>query len=295
MRILILGGDGMLGHQLYKHLSLTHDVSVTLHQERRLYAKYGIFDDKNTYGGIDVRNTESLGGVLRDCEPDVVINAVGIIKQRKSAKESIPSIEINALFPHRLALLCESINARMIHLSTDCVFAGTKGNYQENDPSDAEDLYGKSKYLGEVNENHCLTLRTSMIGEELSRKNSLLEWFLAQEESIRGFKKAIFTGFTTQELARIIETLIVNYPYASGLYHVSSEPISKYDLLNMVKDGLKLPIEILPDTSFFCDRSLDSSKFRKEFNYQPPTWDEMIDELCEDILLNPYDTMGTET
>ena len=149
--------------------------------------------------------------------------------------------------------------------------------------------------MGEVNEKNCITLRTSMIGKELSRKNSLLEWFLAQEGSIRGFKKAIFTGFTTLELSRIIEMMIVKYPDACGLYHVSSEPISKYDLLNMIKNGLKLPIEILPDTSFDCDRSLDSSKFRREFNYQPPTWDEMVDELCEDILLNPYDTMGTKT
>ena len=172
----------------------------------------------------------------------------------------------------------------MIHLSTDCVFSGASGNYREDDPSDATDLYGKSKYLGEVSEQNCLTLRTSMIGNELFRRKSLLEWFLAQKGSIRGFKKAIFSGFTTLELSRIIEMMIVRFPGASGLYHVSSEPISKYDLLNLIKTKLKLPIKILPDESFFCDRSLDSSKFRDEFDYQPPTWEEMVDELSQDIL-----------
>ena len=171
----------------------------------------------------------------------------------------------------------------MIHLSTDCVFSGKKGNYREDDPSDALDLYGKSKYLGEVNEHHCVTLRTSMIGREIYRKKSLLEWFLAQKGSIKGFKKAIFSGFTTKELSRIIEMILTQYPDASGIYHVSSDPISKFDLLSLIKDGLKLPVEIIPDRSFVCDRSLDSSRFRQEFNYNPPTWEEMIKELCKDI------------
>ena len=160
-------------------------------------------------------------------------------------------------------------------------FPGTKGNYREEDPSDAVDLYGKSKYLGEVNEQHCITLRTSMIGRELSRKKSLLEWFLAQKGSIKGFKKAIFSGFTTQELSRIIEIILKQNPTASGIYHVSSKPISKYDLLSLIKDRLQLPIKIIPDESFVCDRSLDSSRFRQEFNYNPPTWEKMVEELCE--------------
>ena len=284
MRILILGGDGMLGHQLFKHLSRSHDVSVTLHQELTFYDEFRLFNEKNAYESIDVRSTEILGDVLSDFRAEAVINAVGIIKQRKTAKESIPSIEINALFPHRLSILCNKINAKMIHLSTDCVFSGASGKYREDDPSDATDLYGKSKYLGEVSEQNCLTLRTSMIGNELFRRKSLLEWFLAQEGSIRGFKKAIFSGFTTLELSRIIEMMIVRFPGAFGLYHVSSNPISKYDLLNMIKDKLRLPIEIIPDENFLCDRSLDSTRFRDEFNYHPPTWEEMVDELSQDIL-----------
>jgi len=274
----------MLGHQLFKHLSASYDARVTLRQALPVYGKYGLFNEENSFTDVDVRSTDRLEETLDEFQPDAVINAAGVIKQRHSAKESIPSIEINALFPHRLAMLSAAYGARMIHISTDCVFSGNKGNYREDELSDAEDLYGKTKFLGEVcEERHILTLRTSMIGRELSRKKSLLEWFLAQRGPIKGFKKAIFSGFTTQELSQIIEMMMVQYPKASGVYHVSSEPISKYDLLNMIKDKLKMPIEIIQDESFACDRSLDSSKFRQEFNYNPPSWEEMIDELCKDI------------
>ena len=283
MRILILGGDGMLGHQLFKHLSKEHEVKVTLRQNLSAYEKFNLFFPDNTFAGIDVRVTEQLLEVFEEFQPQAIVNAIGIIKQRSSSKESIPSLEINSLFPHRLAILCKGIGARMIHFSTDCVFSGTKGNYREEDPSDAVDLYGKSKYLGEVHEQHCLTFRKSMIGRELSRKKSLMEWFLSQRGSIKGFKKAMFSGFTTQELSRIIETILIQYPTASGIYHVSSDPISKYDLLSLINKRLELPIQIIPDESFECDRSLDSSKFRKEFNYNPPTWEKMVEELCEGI------------
>ncbi len=283
MRILILGGDGMLGHQLFKHLRPRHDVRVTLHQPLQAYRQFGLFSAENAYSGLDVIQLERLMEVLADFHPEAVVNGIGIIKQRAASRESIPSLEINALFPHRLAILCKMIGARLIHLSTDCVFSGKKGNYSEEDLSDAEDLYGRSKYLGEVNDSHCLTFRTSMIGRELSRKQSLLEWFLAQKDTIKGFRGAIFTGFTTLELSRIIERMIVDYPAAAGLYHVSSEPISKYDLLMLVKKKLNLGIEIVPDDSYRCDRSLDSSRFRREFRYRPPAWEDMIEELSRDI------------
>lgn len=283
MRILILGGDGMLGHQLFKNLKSSHDVRVTLRQDPAVYNKFMMFSSENTYPGIDVIKIDKLAKVLTNFHPDAVVNAIGIVKQLPKANKSIPSLEINALFPHRLALLCKEISARMIHLSTDCVFSGKKGNYKESDTSDPDDLYGRTKLLGEVSEKHCLTLRTSMIGQELSRKKNLLEWFLSQKGSVNGYKKAIFSGFTTLELSRIIENMILNYPDASGIYHVSSDPISKFDLLSLIKAALKLPIEIISDESFACDRSLDSSKFRREFNYNPPSWEEMICELCKDI------------
>jgi len=286
MRILILGGDGMLGHQLFKQLKTNHDVRVTLRQDLGVYKKLMLFSSENAYTGIDVRSPIKLAGVLTDFHPDAVVNAVGIVKQLPEASESIPSIEINALFPHRLALLCNDIGARMIHLSTDCVFSGKKGNYKESDTSDPDDLYGRTKFLGEVTDKDCLTLRTSMIGPELSRKKNLLEWFLSQKGTVSGYKKVIFSGFTTLELSRIIENMILNYPDTSGIYHVSSDPISKFDLLSLIKEGLKLPIEIITDGSFACDRSLDSNKFRQEFNYNPPSWGKMVNELCEDIRFN---------
>jgi len=220
---------------------------------------------------------------MAEFQPDVVVNAIGIIKQRNTAKESIPSIEINSLFPHRLALICETGNAKLIHLSTDCVFSGKKGNYREGDTADAEDIYGKTKLLGEVTGENCMTLRTSMIGPELHRKKSLLEWFLAQKGTIKGFIRAIFSGFTTFELSRIIERLIVEYPTFHGLYHVSADPISKYELLSMIKQKMHLSVHIEPDTDFTCDRSLDSSRFKQDFQYSPPSWADMVDELCNRI------------
>lgn len=283
MRILILGGDGMLGHQLLRQWQGQHEVRVTLRRDPDAYAGFGLFRPANSSYGVNVVHTEELAGVLADFHPQAVINAVGIIKQQSAAKESIPSIDINALFPHRLAVLCKAVGARLVHMSTDCVFSGRKGNYRESDRSDAEDLYGKSKYLGEVHEAHCVTLRTSIIGTELTRKKSLVEWFLAQQGPVKGYRNAIFSGFTTIEMARIIERLLVQHPHASGLYHVSSAPISKLELLTEIKEKLELPVEIMPDESFSIDRSLDSSKFRKEFDYMPPAWDDMLAELVNDI------------
>ena len=167
----------------------------------------------------------------------------------------------------------------MLHMSTDCVFSGKKGYYEEGDLPDPEDLYGRTKYLGEVYESHCVTLRTSIIGKELSRKQGLLEWFLSQRGSVQGFRNALFSGFTTLELSRIIEKILTEYSKKGGLYHVSSDPVSKFDLLTLIKRKMGLRIEIIPAEEPRLDRSLDSTKFRKEFNYTPPAWEEMIEEL----------------
>lgn len=283
MRILILGGDGMLGHQLLRQWRGRYDVRATLRRDASSYTGLPVFGNGNAYYGVDAVRTEDLVGVFSDFHPEAVVNAVGIVKQQSAAKESIPSIEINALFPHRLAVLCKAAGARLVHMSTDCVFAGKSGNYREADPADAEDLYGKSKFLGEVHEDRCVTLRTSIIGTEISRKKSLLEWFLAQPGPIKGYRRAIFSGLTTLEMARVIEKLLTQYPRASGLYHVSAAPISKYELLMKIKQRLDLKVQITPDESLRIDRSLDSTRFRQEFGYVPPSWDDMIDELTKDI------------
>lgn len=279
MRILILGGDGMLGHQLFKTLSARHDARVTLRQSLSAYKEFNLFSAENAYERVEVGSVDRLIEVLGEFRPEAVVNAVGIVKQRSAAKENIPSLEINSLFPHRLANLCKAAGMRLVHMSTDCVFSGRKGKYRENDPSDAEDLYGRTKYLGEVHDSHCVTLRTSIIGKELSRRQGLLEWFLAQRGSVQGFRNAIFSGFTTLELSRIIERILTDHPEKGGLYHVSSDPISKFDLLTFIKREMGLGIEIIPMEEPRVDRSLDSARFRREFNYTPPTWEAMIREL----------------
>jgi dTDP-4-dehydrorhamnose reductase len=283
VRILVLGGDGMLGHKLLRHFGAYHDIRVTLRRGLEAYAEYELFHQGNAYPDVDVRSSQRLIEVLSDFHPEVVINAVGVVKQRAAAKLAIPSIEINALLPHRLALLTRAIDATLVHISTDCVFSGRMGGYTEASASDAEDLYGKSKFLGEVSDEGCITLRTSIIGRELSRKTGLLEWFLAQREPIRGYTKAIYSGLTTQELARVVEHLLAEFPKAHGLYNVSSEPISKYGLLVMIREALGLSIDIAADAEFRCDRSLNSDRFRKEFGYTPPTWQAMVDELAQEI------------
>ena len=282
MRILILGGDGMLGHQLLQFLSPRHEVIVTLRQDLESYRRFAIFTELNSRAGVDVRCFERLMEVCADFRPEAVINAVGIVKQRPISKESIPSLEINALLPHRLSVLCKAVGARLVHLSTDCVFSGRKGNYREDDPSDAEDLYGKTKYLGEVHDRHCLTLRTSIIGRELSRHKSLFEWFMGQSGTVKGFRKALYNGFSTIEMSRIIEMMLLEYPEAHGVYHVSSEPIDKCSLLELFRAKTGKQVEIVPDESFVCDRTLDSGRFWREFGYTPPSWEDMIRELAEE-------------
>jgi len=279
MRILILGGDGMLGHQLVKSLSSRHDARVTVRQRLSAYKDFKLFSAENAYEGVEMGSMDRLIDVLGEFRPEAVVNAVGIVKQRSTAKESVPSLEINSLFPHRLAGLCKAADIRMVHMSTDCVFSGRKGRYQEEDLSDAEDLYGRTKYLGEVYESHCVTLRTSIIGKELSRKQGLLEWFLSQWGSVQGFRNALFSGFTTLELSRIIEKILTEHPEKGGLYHVSSDAISKFDLLTLIKRKMGLRIDIIPAEEPRLDRSLDSTRFRREFHYTPPTWEEMIEEL----------------
>jgi len=281
MRILILGGDGMLGHRLLKHFGDRHDVRVTLRRPLSDYAASGLFTPANSFDKVDVCDVDSVRRVFATFRPEAVINATGVVKQRAEAAQAIPSIEINALFPHRVAALCADTGARFVHMSTDCVFSGRKGNYTEEDAPDAADLYGRSKLLGEVVTPPCITLRTSIIGRELARKTGLLEWFLAQRgRTIRGYRRAIFSGFTTHEMARIIERVLAGPDPRHGLFQVSSAAISKFDLLTAIRDRMGLDISIEPDDDFACDRSLDSSRFRAAFDYRPPSWDAMIDEVA---------------
>ncbi len=283
MRLLILGGDGMLGHQLLRSLAPRHDARATLRREVGAYAQYGLFTKESAYGGVDALRQETVLQVLADFRPEAVVNAIGIVKQRGLAHEAIPSLEVNALFPHRLALACRTAGARLVHMSTDCVFSGRKGSYTEADPSDATDLYGRTKYLGEVAEPHCLTLRTSIIGLELAHKASLVEWFLSQRGPVRGFRRAVYCGLTTREMARVIEKILVDHPGLSGVIHVASAPITKYDLLKQLARRTGRDVRIDADDTFACDRSLRADAFEAATGYRAPSWDEMLVELAEEI------------
>ncbi len=281
MRILILGGDGMLGHQLLISFKDKHEVKVTLRNNVLFYQNITLFSDKNSYFGVNILDDDSLLQILADFKPEVVINAVGVIKQRDLAKQIIPSLQINALFPHRLAMLCKLMSSRLISISTDCVFSGKKGNYTEDDLPDAEDIYGRTKLLGEVGYDGCLTLRSSIIGLEFFHKKSLIEWFLQQKGTIKGFSKVIYTGVTTMEMARIIEYILNTAPSLSGIFQVASKPISKYELLSLlVKKLNKTDVKIVVDDTMDCDRSLVGTKFTTCTNYRIPSWDAMLDELA---------------
>lgn len=283
MRILVLGGDGMLGHQVFLELRHRHEAKVTLRQPLATYSGNGLFDAANAFAGIDARSGDGFKTVLAQFRPQAVVNAIGIVKQRPESEDAIVSLEVNALLPHRLAVACRAVGAQLVQLSTDCVFSGDRGSYREEDRPDPLDLYGRTKLLGEATGEGAITLRTSMIGLGLNRKTSLIDWFLVQKGRITGYRHAIFSGFTTRELARIIALLVERHPQASGLYHVSAAPITKYELLTGLRERLGMKLEIAPADEPRLDRSLDSTRFRRVFGYQPPSWDEMLDELAKDI------------
>lgn len=280
MRILILGADGMLGHQLVQTFRERHDVAGTVRGLRATYARVAHALPDMLFDGVDAKDFGGIAAAIDRFSPEAVVNAVGIVKQRDEARNAIESIEVNSLLPHRLADYCSSRDTRLVHMSTDCVFSGKHGNYMDEDVPDASDLYGRSKLLGEVAGEGVITLRTSIIGLELSRKASLVEWFLQQSGSIRGFRKAIYSGLTTLEMARIIERLLVENHPLRGVFNVSSDPIDKFGLLSELRDRLGKSVEIVPDDDFECDRSLNSDRFRSQFNYVPPQWTDMLDELA---------------
>jgi dTDP-4-dehydrorhamnose reductase len=281
----------MLGHRLWMNLSKEHETWITVRGDgSEIPDLPGLPDHKYIRPRVDALNFTEVTRAFASIQPDLVINCIGLIKQQGHlAKDPVFSISVNALLPHRISMLCRVGRVRMIHISTDCVFSGRKGNYLETDPSDAEDLYGRTKFLGEVAYSHTITLRTSIIGRELKSKLGLIEWFLSQKENIRGFTKAIYTGFTTDEFSRIILENVIPYPDLSGVYHVSSNPISKYDLLVLTRAIFRQDIEIQPYDDFFCDRSLNSERFRNESGYLPMSWEQMISELAINSV--PYDAL----
>ena len=287
VRILILGATGMLGHKLTQVFSQQFEVFATVRSSTEALAGHPVISQKDLLGNVSVENFDSVVRAIAISKPDYVINCIGIVKQQLAAKDPLPSISVNALFPHRLAQVCQAAGIRLIHISTDCVFSGRKGNYVETDVADAEDLYGRTKLLGEVSGEGCLTVRTSIIGRELESSHGLVEWFLSQEgQTIKGYKKAIFSGFTTNALAEIIAQIIAKHSDLQGVWHVAAEPINKYDLLSLVKQVYKLNIQIEPDETFLCDRSLNPDRFRQATGFVSPSWSDMINQIYQDS--TPY-------
>lgn len=278
MKILVFGVTGMLGSAVLRVFGndAEHEVWGTLRNRSGLKFFAG-FDQVRLIPGVDVLDQDALVAVLTKVRPDVVINCVGLIKQLADAKDPLTALPINAMLPHRLARLCALSGARLIHVSTDCVFAGLKGGYSESDLSDADDLYGKSKFIGEIHDQpHAITLRTSIVGHELSSSYALVDWFLSQPGCVKGFSRAIFSGLPTVELARIMKDFVLPHPELNGLYHVAAEPIAKLNLLQLIAAQYGKVIEIQSDDTLVIDRSLNGSRFAVATGYVAPSWPELV-------------------
>ncbi|MDD0852524.1 SDR family oxidoreductase [Halobacteriovorax sp. GB3] len=283
MKILVIGGTGMLGHRLWSSLSKNHDVYATVRNKVSELNHLPHIDLEKAITDVDVNNLNSVEEAIKKIGPDYVLNCVGIIKQIDASKNHITSIKINSLLPHELTSICEKYNSKLVHFSTDCVFDGAEGFYNEQHQSNATDLYGRSKFLGEVDySKHCLTMRTSIIGREIFPKGSLIEWFLSQEGEIKGFDKAIYTGYPTETIARILDSIVFKNPDLSGVLNVASPKISKFDLLNLVKDHFGKEITIHKNSDFVLDRSLDGKIFNEKTGFNPPSWEELVKDLSVD-------------
>lgn len=285
MKILIIGGSGMIGSSFYQAWKDKHQVMATLKNDFFEYKKLNHIRKKDFFCNIDVLKDGLIEKVVKDFQPEAVINCIGITKQLIDKKDYDEVMFINSKFPFILKKICNEYDAKLIHLSTDCVFSGKKGNYTENDIADADDLYGTSKKKGEIHDcKKTITFRKSTIGLEVEHKHGLLEWFLEQEKEVYGFKHAIFSGLSTYELSRVVENVITKFPSLWGLFHISGESINKYDLLNKFnKAMLGNKIKIKEDTNFNCDRSLNAARFNDITGYNPPSWDKMIFDLNEEL------------
>lgn len=278
MRVLVLGAKGMIGHTVFA--AFNGDPEFEAWGTLRDASGRRWFHEKchgRLIAGVDVLDQDCLARTMRIARPDVIVNAVGVVKQLDAARDPLTAIPINALFPHRLALLAGLAGARVIQISTDCVFLGATGNYREIDRPDADDLYGRSKYLGEIhNQEHVITLRTSTIGHETGSRHGLLEWFLHQTEVANGYTRAIFSGIPTIEFARVVKDIVCRRRDLHGLFHVSGDAINKYDFLKLVADeyGRKIEIRALDDPAI--DRSLDGQRFRSATGYAADAWPVLV-------------------
>lgn len=282
MKVMVLGLTGMLGNAMFRFLS--DNSAFVVHGTARSEKSRQFFPQRLSSKitiGVDVENHDALVRVFATVRPDVVINCVGLVKQLAEANDPLQAVPINTLLPHRLAALCQATGARLVHISTDCVFSGSKGNYLESDFPDAYDLYGRTKLLGEVDFPHAITIRTSIIGHELSGQRSLVGWFLSQQGPVEGFARAVFSGLPTVELARVICDYVLPQPHLHGLYHVAANPISKFDLLKLIARQYGKDIELIPSNGIVINRSLNAERFKMATGYESPEWPELVRRMYE--------------
>ena len=290
-KIAILGAAGMLGHKVCQAFEGHERIGLVRRQPADYAACRRVLEGVDLVGGIDALEGDSLEIALRRLAPDAVVNCIGLVKQHEAAEDPYLAVSLNSLLPHRLARLAAEIGARLVHVSTDCVFDGRRGGYRESDRSDAVDLYGRSKALGETTpgQSAAVTLRTSFIGRELGRPtHGLLEWLLGRAGGeVNGFASSIYSGLTALELASVIHRVVTDHPDLVGVYQVGGPPVSKYDLLRLIAETYELDIEIRRVEEPVIDRSLVTEAFRRATGYEAPSWRKMIVKTYQDP--TPYE------
>ena len=280
MKVLVLGSNGLIGSTILRVLA--EDSNLQVRGTIRSPHLKSFFPSELSnllISNINLLHTDTLLNLMNSEKPDVVINAAGLTKHLPGSDDALQALPMNAMLPHRLVEVCNLINARLVHISTDCVFKGDRGMYSELDIPDAPDLYGRSKALGEIDNEHHITIRTSTIGHELNTGYGLLNWFLAQGESCKGYRKAVFSGLPTVVLAEVLRDYVINNNSLVGLFNLAANPINKYDLLNLIAEVYNKSIEVKVDEEVVIDRSLDSEKFSNATGYQAPGWPELIQKM----------------
>ena len=281
-KLLIIGVGGMLGNALFRYFDERTNTRTygLLRNKKKILNFFNKFNSEKIIEK-DFFDLDNLDQILSDLSPNIIFNCIGIVKQNPLSNDPLSSIRVNSIFPHLLNKLSLKFNFRLIHFSTDCVFSGLQGNYLETDFADANDIYGRSKFLGEISNNGNITIRTSFIGKEVGTNRALLNWFLSQKGKIKGYKNAIYSGLTTLEVARVLDKYVIPNPNLKGLYHLSADNINKYSLLSLLNEVYKKDLFIEEDLNIKIDRSLNSNKFRKETGYKPLKWEKAIQEMRE--------------
>lgn len=276
-RLLVLGASGMLGNTVlrwfardpaFQVFGSVRNLGVLKELQQRA-------PQAQLVTGFDVETEDGLGRLFAQVRPELVINCIGVVKQLAGADNPLIAIPINALLPHRLAEHCRRAGARLVHISTDCVFSGERGNYSESDRPDAVDLYGRSKLMGELQSEHAVTLRTSILGHELASGHGLLGWFLAQSGSVSGYSRAICSAIPTVELARVIQQYVLPDPALHGIFHVGAAAVSKHELLRLVGRIYGLDTAVVPEAAPVVDRSLDLTRFERATGYRAAPWEQL--------------------